>query len=160
MPLIDFSATPHQGLVYWDVFKTAKLEDLRPRAPSADDANAALALRAPGGRRGAGAASAPVGASKGARVQHSTHGASKMPPSFMVLSDKEARLMAYLRDYARVFRELYPHRQGRRAGSPPLPLAQVMLDEGELLSCDGSLVHAFGGSDDSGVLTAPAAWAC
>jgi hypothetical protein len=53
-----------------------------------------------------------MGAGKAARVQHCSHGAAKLPPGFMGQSGKEARLLAYLDDYARVFRELYPYRWG------------------------------------------------
>jgi len=98
--------------VYWDVFKTAKLDDLRPRAPTADETAAAAAAAAAattGATAGARAAGSAL-AGKAARVQHSSHSASKMPAGFMSLNDKEARMLAYLKDYAHIFHELYPHR--------------------------------------------------
>jgi hypothetical protein len=84
------------GLVYWDVFKTAKLDSFKPKAVAAGD--------------GEGAARAQGGSTKSNRVQHTTHSAGKMPASFTSNSKKEQKMLAYVRDFQRVFQELYPHR--------------------------------------------------
>jgi hypothetical protein len=102
--------------VYWDVFKTAKLEDLRPRAPVADDP-APSAAAATNGAGGGAARPGAAAIGKAARVQHCSHSASKMPAGFMSLNNKENRMLAYLKDYVHVFHELYPHRWGGGAAA-------------------------------------------
>lgn len=94
------------GQVYWDVFKTAKLDDLRPRAPAPEEGVAGGA--AAGGPGAPQRGSAPAG--KAARVQHSSHSASKMPAGFMSVSENEGRMLNYLADFEHIFSELYPHR--------------------------------------------------
>jgi hypothetical protein len=85
------------GLVYWDVFKTAKLDSFKSKAVAA-------------GGDGEGAARAQGSSTKSNRVQHTTHSAGKMPASFTSNSKKEQKMLAYVRDFQRVFQELYPHR--------------------------------------------------
>lgn len=80
-----------QGLVYWDVFKSARLEALKPRQLTEDE------LRPKNAKR--------------ARVQHTGHIAGKMPKSYSTLTHQESRLLAYAQDFQRVFEELYPHRR-------------------------------------------------
>lgn len=80
------------GLVHWDVFKTARLDNLRHITPADEDFP----------NKGSNG--------KSDRVQHSVHSASKMPASFISNSPKEQRMLAYLEDFQRVFSELYPHR--------------------------------------------------
>lgn len=86
------------GLVFWDVFKTAKLDSFKPKAVAAQDGE------------GGGTTARSQGSSKSSRVQHTTHSAGKMPPSFTTNSKKEQKMLAYIRDFQRVFQELYPHR--------------------------------------------------
>jgi hypothetical protein len=83
--------------MYWDVFKTAKLDSFKLKAVAA-------------GGDGEGAARAKGGSTKSNRVQHTTHSAGKMPASFTSNSKKEQKMLAYVRDFQRVFQELYPHR--------------------------------------------------
>jgi hypothetical protein len=68
------------------------MDTLRPKAPAAEEGKVA-------GSSG-----------KSIRTQHCIHSASKMPSSFTSNSAKEERLLSYLRDFQRVFQELYPHR--------------------------------------------------
>lgn len=83
------------GLAYWDIYKAAPLDALKPK-PQADGVKASV-LRT-------------TGSSKASRVQHATHSAGKLPASFSSNNPKEQKMLAYLEDFQRVFQELYPHR--------------------------------------------------
>ncbi|KXZ51889.1 hypothetical protein GPECTOR_11g323 [Gonium pectorale] len=80
-----------KGLVFWDVFKTAKLETLKPRQLAEDE------LRPKNAKR--------------MRVQHTINTAGKMPRSFTQHSAHEARVLQYVQDFQRIFEELYPYRR-------------------------------------------------
>eukprot|EP00775_Hariotina_reticulata_P013287 gene13287-13418_t len=98
-----------KGMVYWDVFKAAKLDafKLKPVAASAEgEAAGATSLRAVGG------------STKSSRVQHTTHSAGKLPPTFTSNNLKEQKMLAYIADFQRIFQELYPYRR-------PMPLTPL-----------------------------------
>ncbi|GFR42728.1 hypothetical protein Agub_g3646 [Astrephomene gubernaculifera] len=80
-----------KGLVFWDVFKTAKLDGLKPRQLAEDE------LRPKNAKR--------------MRVQHTINTAGKMPRSFTQHSAHEGRVLQYVQDFQRVFEELYPYRR-------------------------------------------------
>ncbi|GLI65995.1 hypothetical protein VaNZ11_009689 [Volvox africanus] len=80
-----------KGLVFWDVFKTAKLEGLKPRQLAEDE------LRPKNAKR--------------MRVQHTINTAGKMPRSFTQHTAHEARVLQYVQDFQRIFEELYPYRR-------------------------------------------------
>lgn len=80
-----------KGLVYWDVFKTARLESLKAKQLQEEE------LRPKNAKR--------------ARVQHTGHIAAKMPKSYSVNTFQEGRVLSYVQDFQRVFEELYPHRR-------------------------------------------------
>ncbi|KAG2491059.1 hypothetical protein HYH03_010505 [Edaphochlamys debaryana] len=80
-----------KGLVFWDVFKTAKLEGLKPKQLAEDE------LRPKNAKR--------------MRVQHTMHTAGKMPRPFTQQSAHEARVLQYVQDFQRIFEELYPYRR-------------------------------------------------
>ncbi|PNW72944.1 hypothetical protein CHLRE_14g612700v5 [Chlamydomonas reinhardtii] len=80
-----------KGLVFWDVFKTAKLDNLKPRQLAEDE------LRPKNAKR--------------MRVQHTINTAGKMPRSFTQHSAHEARVLQYVQDFQRIFEELYPYRR-------------------------------------------------
>ncbi|KAL6761433.1 hypothetical protein V8C86DRAFT_3131553 [Haematococcus lacustris] len=80
-----------KGLVYWDVFKAVRLENLKPRQLDEDELKPKNAKRM--------------------RVQHTINIASKMPRSFSTQSGLENKILAYVQDYQRIFEELYPHRR-------------------------------------------------
>jgi len=80
-----------KGLVYWDVFKSARLDLLKERKLLEDELKPKNAKRM--------------------RVQHAHNIASKMPRSFNMHTPAESKIMAYVQDYQRMFEELYPHRR-------------------------------------------------
>ncbi|GLC33992.1 Dynein regulatory complex subunit 7 [Pleodorina starrii] len=80
-----------KGLVFWDVFKTAKLEGLKPRQLAEDE------LRPKNAKR--------------MRVQHTINTAGKMPRTFTQHTAHEARVLQYVQDFQRIFEELYPYRR-------------------------------------------------
>ncbi|EFJ52641.1 hypothetical protein VOLCADRAFT_102618 [Volvox carteri f. nagariensis] len=80
-----------KGLVFWDVFKTAKLEGLKPRQLAEDE------LRPKNAKR--------------MRVQHTINTAGKMPRSFTQHTAHEVRVLQYVQDFQRIFEELYPYRR-------------------------------------------------
>jgi hypothetical protein len=89
---------PPPGLAYWDIYKAAPLDALKPKpqATGVDGVEAAVQRN--------------TGSSKASRVQHATHSAGKLPSSFSSNSPKDQKMLAYLADFQRVFQELYPHR--------------------------------------------------
>ncbi|MEW5310705.1 MAG: hypothetical protein WDW38_002476 [Sanguina aurantia] len=80
-----------KGLVFWDVFKAAKLEVTKMKVLAVEEMK-------------------PKN-SKRARVAHTINISGKMPRSFSVQSAQEGRVLTYVQDYVRVFEELYPHRR-------------------------------------------------
>jgi hypothetical protein len=95
------NANASAGMVYWDVFKAARLDAFKPKP---------IAASAEGEAAGANSLRTVGGSTKSSRLQHTTHSAGKMPPSFTSNNLKEQKILAYIADFQRIFRELYPYR--------------------------------------------------
>eukprot|EP00798_Chlamydomonas_sp_ICE-L_P031206 gene31206-6355_t len=80
-----------KGLVFFDVYKVAKLDVLKPRFFSEEELKPKNAKRL--------------------RVEHTINVASKMPKSFVGWTGLETKSLAYVHDFQRIFEELYPHRR-------------------------------------------------
>jgi len=74
-----------------------------------------IAASAEGGAAGGTFQAAVGGSTKSSRLQHTTHSAGKMPPSFTSNNSKEQKMLAYIADFQRMFRELYPYRCSHQA---------------------------------------------
>lgn len=80
-----------KGLVFFDVFKSAKLDSLKPKQLHEEELKPKNAKRL--------------------RVQHTINMSSKMPKSFNSYSQGESKVLAYVGDFNRIFAELYPYRR-------------------------------------------------
>jgi hypothetical protein len=80
-----------KGLVFFDVFKNAKLNSLKAKQLDEEEIK-------------------PKNAKK-LRVQHTINMSSKMPKSFNGHSQAESKVLAYVQDFQRNFEELYPYRR-------------------------------------------------
>ncbi|GAX80447.1 hypothetical protein CEUSTIGMA_g7886.t1 [Chlamydomonas eustigma] len=80
-----------KGLIYFDVFKHARLDALKAKQLDEEE------LKPKNGKK--------------ARVHHTINIASKMPKSFNGHTQPEARMLEYVQNYKRIFEELYPYRR-------------------------------------------------
>ncbi|GMH37248.1 hypothetical protein BSKO_05121 [Bryopsis sp. KO-2023] len=80
-----------KGLVYWDVFKMAKLDVLKPKVLDEESLKPKNAKRL--------------------RIEHTITVASKMPKTFTTINPKEVKMMSHTEKFQHTFRQLYPHRR-------------------------------------------------
>eukprot|EP00803_Ostreobium_quekettii_P006145 evm.model.scf_58.17 EVM.evm.TU.scf_58.17 scf_58:148652-165934(+) len=80
-----------KGAVSWDVLRVAELEKLKAKELDEED------LRPKNAKR--------------QRIQHTMTVASKLPRAYTSVSRKEARMADHLKEFQRVFCQLYPHRR-------------------------------------------------
>lgn len=108
---------PDAGLAHWDCYWVARLDAFKPLAATGSDNTAGPSSTIGGSMIGNTSGSSSSSSGKAARVQHATHSAAKLPLSFSNINAKEERLLAYVDEFQRLFRELYPHRQATLAKS-------------------------------------------